>query len=139
MTTRIFPGLENDDLALPLAGKRNRLSSGDFVRAGVTMGIDAAAARESVESLCGRLSAHLEGIDPASDRVNRAIGVWKERIETTIDRRERRSDARYGEARPSAAAPRARTRSRWNRNRPLRTMISEPATVGPAGSAPKMT
>lgn len=85
VTTRVFPGLENDRLALSLAGKRNRLSSGDFVRAGVTTGIDAAAARDIVLSLCGRLSAHLEGLDPASDRVNRAIGIWKKRIEITAN------------------------------------------------------
>ena len=85
VTTRVFPGLEQDDLALSLAGKRNRLSSGDFVRAGVTMGIDAHLARDSVESLCARLSAHLEGLEPASRRVGRALEIWRQRIETTRD------------------------------------------------------
>ena len=85
VTTRVFPGHEKDHLALPLAGKRNRLSSGDFVRAGVTMGITAKAAREIVESLCRRLRAHLEDLDPASDRVNRALEIWKKRIEITAN------------------------------------------------------
>ena len=85
VTTRVFPGLEQDDLALSLAGKRNRLSSGDFVRAGVTMGIDAHLARDSVESLCARLSADLEGLEPASRRVGRALEIWRQRIETTRD------------------------------------------------------
>ena len=83
VTTRVFPGLENDDLALSLAGKRNRLSSKDFIRAGVTMGINAEVARDFVETLCGRLSAHLEDLEPASNRVNRAIEMWNRRIETT--------------------------------------------------------
>ena len=85
VTTRVFPGLEDDHLALSLAGKRNRLSSDDFVRAGVTMGLSAESARNIVESLCGRLSTHLDGLDPASDRVDRAIAVWKRRIEITAD------------------------------------------------------
>ena len=85
VTTRVFPGLENDALALALAGKRNRLSSRDMVRAGVTMGISAQAARDLVGSLCARLSAHLEGVDPSSDRVSRTMEIWKERIEATAD------------------------------------------------------
>ena len=85
VTTRVFPGLESDHLALSLAGKRNRLSSRDFVRAGVTMGMNAAAARDVVASLCGRLSTHLEDFEPNSDRVGRAIEIWKERVETTAD------------------------------------------------------
>ena len=83
VTTRVFPGLENDQLALALAGKRNRLSSRDFVRAGVTMGIKASVASDCVESLCGRLSAHLEDLEPASSRVERAFEIWKGRIEIT--------------------------------------------------------
>ncbi len=85
VTTRVFPGLERDHLALSLAGKRNRLSSGDFVRAGVTMGIHAKAAREIVVSLCRRLSVHLEDLDSASDRVHHATEIWKKRIEITAD------------------------------------------------------
>ena len=81
-TTRVFPGLGSDDQALSLAGKRNRLSSKDFIRASATMGIDAKAARDIVDSLCGRLSAHLEVLVPGSDRVDRATGIWRERIET---------------------------------------------------------
>ena len=82
VTTRVFPGLERDRLALSLAGKRDRLSSRDFVRAGTTMGMNAGAARDIVMSLCSRLSAHLEDFEPASDRVNRAVEIWKKRIET---------------------------------------------------------
>ena len=85
VTTRVFPGLESDHLALSLAGKRNRLSSRDFVRAGVTMGMNAGAARGIVASLCGRLSAYLEDLEPVSGRVYRAVEIWKERVEMTAD------------------------------------------------------
>ncbi len=84
VTTRVFPGLEDDHMALSLAGKRNRLSYGDFVRAGATMGINAGEARNIVESLRHRLSAHLDGLDPASDRVRRAVEIWKMRIATIL-------------------------------------------------------
>ncbi len=83
VTTRVFPGLENDDLALSLAGKRNRLSAKDFVRAGVTMGISAKAARACVDSLCDCLRAHIEDVDPGPGRVGRAIDIWKNRIKMT--------------------------------------------------------
>ena len=85
VTTRVFPGLDDDHMALSLAGKRNRLSYSDFVRAGVTMGINAGEARNIVESLRHRLSAHLDGLDPASDRVRRAVEIWKMRIASTAD------------------------------------------------------
>ena len=85
VTTRVFPGLERDDLALSLAGKRGRLSSRDFVRAGMTMGIDAHRARDCVESLCGRLRAHLGGLEPASGRVGWALEIWRQRTEATAD------------------------------------------------------
>lgn len=84
VTTRVFPGLEQDGMALSLAGKRSQLASGDFVRAGVTMGIGAGKVRDLIESLCGRLSSHIEDLDPASDRVDQAIETWKKRIEIAI-------------------------------------------------------
>ncbi len=84
VTTRVFPGLERDDMALSLADRRNRLSSADFVRAGVTMGIDAHLARDCVESLCARLSAHLEGLAPAGGRVGGALEIWRQRIDSTL-------------------------------------------------------
>ncbi len=81
VTTRVFPGLQNDYLALSLAGKRNNLSSGDLVRAATTMGLAAGAAEQLLASLCHCLSAHLGGIEPASDRVNRAFQIWESRID----------------------------------------------------------
>ena len=80
VTTQVFPGLANDQMALALAGKRNQLSSGDFVKAGATMGLSAAAVRDCVESMRLRLSAHIESLSSASDRVNQAIEIWKNRI-----------------------------------------------------------
>ena len=83
--TRVFPGLERDDLALSLAGKSGRLSSRDFVQAGMTMGVDAHRDRDCVESQCGRLRAHLGSLEPASGRVGRALEIWRQRIEAAAD------------------------------------------------------
>jgi len=84
-TTWVFPGFAKNHLALSLVGKRNRLSSRDFVQAGVTMGMQAETARDLVESLCDRLSVHLEDLEPISGRINRAVEIWKERVETLAD------------------------------------------------------
>ena len=80
VTTRVFPGLANDQMALTLAGKRDQLSSGDFVKAGATMGLSAAVVRDCVESMRLRLNAHIESLGSASGRVNQAIEIWKNRI-----------------------------------------------------------
>lgn len=80
VTTRVFPGLANDQMALALAGKRDQLTSGDFVKAGATMGLSAATVRERVESICRRLSVHIESLSSPSGRVNQAVEIWKDRI-----------------------------------------------------------
>ena len=77
VTTRVFPGFEDDHLALSLAGKRNRLTSRDFIRTGAMMGLGAGLAGKIVQSLCDRLGTHLNDIDPASDRVGRAVRMWR--------------------------------------------------------------
>ncbi len=83
VTTKVFPGFKNDHLALSLAGKRHRLSSRDLVRAGVTMGMQVKAARAVIASACDRLHAHLEGLGPAAERIDRAVTIWRARIEAT--------------------------------------------------------
>lgn len=74
VTTEVFQGLEDDRLALSLAGKRTRLSSTDFVPAGVTMGISAEWARNIVESLCDRLSTCLSDLGPETFGVPAVTG-----------------------------------------------------------------
>ncbi len=81
VTTRVFPGLELDDMALSLGGKRKHLSSKDFVRAGATMGIGAGTVRDLIKSLCSRLDSHIESLDPDSGRVEKAVESWKKKIE----------------------------------------------------------
>jgi serine/threonine-protein kinase HipA len=42
VTTRVFPGLEHNRMALKLSGKDNRLRGADFHAAGATVGVKAA-------------------------------------------------------------------------------------------------
>ena len=84
VTTRVFPGLERDDMALAVAGKRSQLTARDFIRAGATMGIAAAKVRNLTGSLCSRLDAHVDAHHPASGRAGQAISVWRKRIENFV-------------------------------------------------------
>jgi serine/threonine-protein kinase HipA len=59
VTTRIFPGLEHDAMALTLNGKRNRLNRQDFGRAAAIMDLPRAAASQAVDEVCAALRRHL--------------------------------------------------------------------------------
>ena len=51
VTTRVFPQLENDHMALKLAGKDDRLKRADFLRLAATGGINASAAGEAIDAV----------------------------------------------------------------------------------------
>lgn len=51
VTTRVFPQLENDHMALKLAGKDDRLKRADFLRLAATAGINASAAGEAIDAV----------------------------------------------------------------------------------------
>ena len=80
VTTRIFPGLENDMMALTLNGKRNRLGKGDFLRAGATMGLAAADAATAIDGLCQALGVHLGRTEAAHASVAQAHEIWRGRL-----------------------------------------------------------
>jgi serine/threonine-protein kinase HipA len=60
VTTRVFPRLERDRMALKLNGKDDRLRHADFRALASTMGIKAADADATIEELVSRLRAGLE-------------------------------------------------------------------------------
>ncbi len=80
VTTRIFPGLENDAMALTLNGKRNRLRKSDFLRAGATMGLVAAEAAAAIDALCHALDTHLAGTEAAHPSVVQAHKIWRSQL-----------------------------------------------------------
>lgn len=76
MTTRNFPGLGHDAMALTLNGKRNRLSRQDFGRA-ATMDLRQADASDVVDKLCAALRRHLAEVSAADPSAIRAQDEWR--------------------------------------------------------------
>lgn len=62
VTTRVFPRLENDRMALKLNGKDERLRRADFLRFAATAGITARAATAAMDELVEKLGAGLNQI-----------------------------------------------------------------------------
>ncbi|MCF6293419.1 MAG: HipA domain-containing protein, partial [Robiginitomaculum sp.] len=63
VTTRVFPQLENDHMALKLAGKDDRLKRADFLKLAATGGINASATGEAMDAL---LAGFEEGLNAVS-------------------------------------------------------------------------
>ncbi len=62
VTTRAFPGLEHDRMALKLNGKDDRLRRADFLRMAATAGIPAHAADDAMNELLAGLETGLDQI-----------------------------------------------------------------------------
>ena len=81
VTTRIFPGLEHDAMALTLNGKRNRLNREDFGRAAATMDLPRTAASDAVDELCRALRRHLAASITDNPSVIQAQAEWRNRLD----------------------------------------------------------
>ena len=62
VTTRVFPGLQHDRMALKLDGKDDRLRRADFLRLAATAGIPARAADAAIDELVKRFATGLDQI-----------------------------------------------------------------------------
>lgn len=62
VTTRVFPRLENDHMALKLAGKDDRLKRTDFLKLAATGGLSAADAQDAIDSILRGFEAGLDAI-----------------------------------------------------------------------------
>ncbi|WP_456391176.1 type II toxin-antitoxin system HipA family toxin [Profundibacter sp.] len=62
VTTRVFPGLEHDRMALKLDGKDDRLCRADFLRMSATAGIAARNANNAMDALAAGLATGLDKI-----------------------------------------------------------------------------
>ncbi len=62
VTTRVFPRLEHDRMALKLDGKDDRLRRADFLRLAATAGIPARAANAAIDELIERFATGLDQI-----------------------------------------------------------------------------
>lgn len=79
VTTRVFPNLENDQMALAIGGKRHRLTKADFVRAATTMAIPAQLAERSIVEMAAKLIAHVDRLDAPNTKVQQAAQLWADR------------------------------------------------------------
>lgn len=70
VTTRVFPNLQSDRMALKISGKDERLKRADFRRFAATAGIPAAAADNAMDELAASLARSLQTLtlpDPLKD------------------------------------------------------------------------
>ncbi|WP_265519117.1 type II toxin-antitoxin system HipA family toxin [Nitratireductor luteus] len=90
VTTRIFPGLESDRMALKLNGKDDRLRRADFRAVAATTGIKAADADAAIDDVVSRLDAGLEALalpdiapagSPIAESAERMRNLVRERLD----------------------------------------------------------
>ena len=81
VTTRVFPSLEHDVMALTLNGKRNRLLRADFVQAAVTMKIPARRTERDLDEFATAFATYLDSLPPYDGRLGDALAIWRERLD----------------------------------------------------------
>ena len=91
MTTRVFPHLARDRMALKLNGKYDRLRRADFRALAVTAGLRASDADAAIDELVSVLARALDGpgpvplVEPGSSAADAAAAMRalvKERLES---------------------------------------------------------
>lgn len=89
VTTRVFPRLERDRMALKLDGKDDRLRRADFLRLAATAGIPARAANAAIDELIKRFATGLDQIivpdvpnleAAMTAKVEQMLGLCRERL-----------------------------------------------------------
>lgn len=82
VTTRVFPNLAHDRMALKLNGKDERLRRADFVALATLAGLRAGDANENIDRMLERLGAALDAL--AVPRIALAIAQTAETAERTL-------------------------------------------------------
>lgn len=89
LTTRVFPRLEHDRMALTLNGKDQRLKRADFLALAAIAGLRAAPTHAAIDELLQRLQAALatinlpalpDGHAPAESAVTRTLDICRQRV-----------------------------------------------------------
>lgn len=91
VTTKVFPNLEHDRMALKLNGKDDRLRRSDFMQVAATAGLSAAGAAAAIDDLLPRFAGAVEQISlpklsdldrDIQERAAMMIALGKERVAT---------------------------------------------------------
>jgi serine/threonine-protein kinase HipA len=89
LTTRVFPRLEHDRMALTLNGKDQRLKRADFLALAAIAGLKAATTHAAIDELLQRLQAALATITlpalptghaPTESAVTRTLDICRQRV-----------------------------------------------------------
>ena len=90
VTTRVFPHLEHDRMALELAGKDDRLKRADFLKLAATGGLGAADALNAIDSLLKGFEAGLNTVslsdipdigDDEAGKADRMLTLCRDRLD----------------------------------------------------------
>ena len=90
VTTRVFPQLEHDRMALKLSGKDDRLKRADFLKLAATGGLSAADARNTIDSLLKDFETGLNAVslpniphigDDDAGKADRMLTLCRDRLE----------------------------------------------------------
>ena len=93
VTTRVFPQLENDHMALKLAGKDDQLKRADFLRLAATGGINTSAASVAIDTLLTSFEGGLNAVSLPSElhfdedimiQADQMLTLCKDRLETFL-------------------------------------------------------
>jgi len=91
VTTRVFPNLKHDRMALKLSGKDDNLRRADFRTLATTAGLRAAAADAAIDDMLGRIGGVIDqitlpkAIEPTAEAgkiVKEMLGICRGRIES---------------------------------------------------------
>jgi serine/threonine-protein kinase HipA len=91
LTTRVFPGLEHDRMALKLNGKDERLKRADFIAVATLAGLRAADASATIDDLLQRLRRGVDNVavppafrhdGAAETAIARTLELCRSRVET---------------------------------------------------------
>ena len=91
VTTRVFPNMQHDHLALKITGKDERLKRADFKRFAATVGISATAAETAMDELVAGLARGLDDLalpppltdgSAVADRAAQMREIVRERLDT---------------------------------------------------------
>jgi len=86
VTTRVFPNLENDLMALTLNGKQNRLTRRDLRRAAATMNLAVGEADVTIDETLTAFNRHMQSIAaPENTKLAQALTIWRERYDAFDD------------------------------------------------------
>lgn len=75
VTTRVFPNLQSDHMALKMSGKDERLKRTDFMRFAATAGIPATVADTAVDELVAALAHGLDALALPTSLTGGSVGA----------------------------------------------------------------